>query len=205
MVAGLALIAVASSAAVMNLNHGTNRTLPLSAPQSSLLKLREALADKRWPDIEVVDQRDKFVVRGVLETREDAAEVHQRIEALRLDKPVIRHFMAAAAITDLVLESIPNAGIEVSRVGARRFEVTGRSNQIDRTKQALARLDADLDHVGVTVVSSVEALVVGSPRISGTLTDKQGLSFARTRDGVKHIVSANVPSAASAEQPATSR
>ena len=204
MVAGLTLVAVASSAAVLSMKHGAPLVTIVSTPKAPIQTLRDALADKRWPELEVLDQHDKYVVRGVLESREDAAEVHQRLDTLRLDKPVIRHFMAAAAIAELVHESIPDAGLEVKRVGSRRFQVTGASVHRDRTNQTLTRLGADLDHVGVTVVSSVDALVVGSPRISGTLTDREGLSFARTRDGVKHIVSITDPAtAASAARSAT--
>ena len=189
MAAGITLAALASSAAVIAVNHNTDRLPSLHMPQEPVTTLRQALADKRWPDLEVLDQRDKFVVRGVLENRQDAVEVHQRLDDMRLDKPVIRHFMDAPAIADLVHESVPDTGLDVNRIGARSFEVTGRSTHVERTQQALSRLGADLDHVGVKVVSSVEALVEGSARVSGTLTDRQGVSFARTRDGVKHIVS----------------
>lgn len=160
-------------------------------PEDPAALLRKALDDPLWRDLAVLETKDKIVVRGVLPSREDVVQVHRRLDMLRSSKAISRQFLDVGAVEDLIRESIPGAGLTVRRSSARTFEVSGSSKSPVRTEQAITRLSSDLDYLGVKVVSAVEATSVASARMSGTFIDTAGVSFARTRDGAKHIVAAS--------------
>ena len=220
------LIALASSAAVVGINRDAGLSQPAATPavlaesvaiaasaasapaavaaapavqvesEGSAALLRKALDDPRWRDLDVLDEQDTLVVRGVLASREDVAEVHRTLDGLRTSKPISRQLLDVVSVESLVRESIPGAGLSVRRLALRRFEVAGSAKNPAGTERAITRLSSDLEYLGVTVVSAVEPSSMASARVSGTFFDAAGASFARTRDGVKHIVAASLAASA---------
>jgi type III secretion protein D len=189
-----AVVLVTSAVLVVASRGQSEAAVPLAVPTSAAT-VRNALADARWRDLDITDQGDGITVRGVLAERGDVTEAHQRLDAVKSTKPLTRHFIAAGEITDLVHESVPGAGLVVTRTGPRSFEVSGNAADVAHTKDAIKRLGVDLEGVGVQLVAAVTARETDAPQMSGTLIDSKGVSFARTRDGVKHIVMPNAPAA----------
>jgi type III secretion protein D len=196
MLATTTVIVLVTSAAFVFASRGASKaTAPVVVMPTSAATVRAALADARWKDLDISDHGDGITVRGVLAERSDVTEAHQRLDAMHSTKPLTRHFIAVGEITDLVHESVPGAGLVVTQTGSRSFEVSGNSADLARTKDALRRLGGDLEGVGVQLVAAVTARETDAPQMSGTLIDSKGVSFARTRDGVKHIVMPGAPSA----------
>ena len=214
-IAGLAL---AASAAMVP----ADRTQPAQALKAGNAAptpqvLNAALGPRLAAMLSLSAQGPGFLVQGVVDTHADLAEVGRLLDRLPVSMQVARRYIAAPDVVDMVLASVPGTALTVERTAPRRFEVTGRTADLIGTQGSIERLGSDLQAVGVELVAAVTDS--SKPRtsgagISGMLIDPLGLSFSRTRDGVKHIVVqasasrapqlADVPANAQANLPGTS-
>lgn len=169
----------------------TSATQTVAASVPTLQVLKAALGPRLANGLSLTAQGAGFQVQGVVDTRADLAEVSRVLDRLPASIQVARRYTAAPDVVDMVMASVPGAALTVERTAPRRFEVSGRTADLSGTQGLIERLGSDLQTVGVELVAAVtDSSKPGTSGagISGMLIDPQGVSFSRTRDGVKHIV-----------------
>ena len=153
--------------------------------------LKTALGPRLAAMLSLSAQGTGYLVQGVVDTRADLAEVGRLLDRLPGSMQVARRYTAAPDVVEMVLASVPGTALAVERTAPRRFEVSGRTKDLSGTQGSIERLGSDLQAVGVELVAAVTDSAkpnAANAGISGMLIDPQGVSFSRTRDGVKHIV-----------------
>ena len=134
---------------------------------------------------------NRVIVRGVLGSRADVDRLNQLLDDLPPTLAVSRRFVAVPEIIDRLYESMPVNGLKVAHIGQNHFQISGIVDDLNRTQQAVARIAADMAEFGLRIDTTLQVRHAGMPALSGMLVDSQGISFLRTRDGVKHIVPAS--------------
>ena len=130
------------------------------------------------------------MVRGVLSSRSAVDELHHQLNRLPADLAVSRRVMSAGEISDRLQEALRVSGLEVKQIGPTEFELSGVVEDVARTTRAVQPVAADLAEWGLHIHLALQSRKGTVAAMSGKLIDNQGTSFMRTRDGVKHIVSA---------------
>jgi len=194
--AATGIAVIASTAVIANGRMADKAALPARMPlaqaSGSIAMLKSTLGARYSTALDITQQGPAFVVRGVVDTRADLEEVNRLLDTMPARMPLTRRYAAAPAVMELVNESMPGAGLSVERTGQRRFEITGRASDLANAEHAIALLSGDLKELGVELLMSAQGPAGVPPTaISGTLIDRNGMSFARMRNGVKHIVMAD--------------
>jgi type III secretion protein D len=129
------------------------------------------------------------VVRGLLDTRDQATKVNQKIDALDENVKVVRQFRSAEDAADMIRESLSAFPLEIKKSGPASFSVEGRASDPARVKAILDGLQGDLTALGVTVTSEIKPATDRSGEgVTAVLVDESGTSYTQTRDGVKHLM-----------------
>ena len=153
-------------------------------------RLREALSQELPAGLELVPLEERVIVRGVLSSRAEVDHLNQLLDHLPADLAVARSFVAAPDVIDRFNESMPGSDLRIKYDGQNRFDISGVVADVARTSREIERVAADLAELGVRVGADLQPRQKDLLAVSGMLIDGDGTSYLRTRDGVKHIVSA---------------
>ena len=163
---------------------------PLPVVADPVQQVREALEPGLRESLEIIAAADRVMVRGVLTSRSAVDELHRQLDRLPADLTVSRRVLSVSEIVDRLHESLPAAGLQVKHTGRSRFELSGTVDDVARATRAVQPVAADLGEFGLQIHIALQPRRTTVTTMSGMLIDGQGASFVRTRDGVKHIVSA---------------
>jgi hypothetical protein len=199
----LAASAASRASAATSATAGQDAAAPADSasrsPADPVARLQVIVGAQALDGLTLERSAQRVVVRGVLPSRSAVDQLNRQLDALPVDLPVGRRFVAAQDVVDRLYESLPAARLTVRHLYGAHFEVAGRVSDPVRIGAAIGQIAADLADYGVQVESALVSQHNTLPSVSGLLVDGQGNSFLRTRDGVKHIVAA----AAAASDPVT--
>lgn len=170
-------------------HHYTPNAQPMTAA-SPVQQVRDAIDAALRESLDVVASGDHVIVRGVLASRSAVDELHLQLDRLPYTVTVSRRVLSAGEIVDRLHESLPASGLSVKQTGPRRFELSGMVADLPRATRAVQPVVTDLGEFGLQIDIALQSRAANMPTMSGMLVDGQGASFMRTRDGVKHIVTA---------------
>ena len=188
-ITGLALVASAAMVPAGRAQHATAQVAGPSVP--ALQVVAAALGPRLAAMLSLTAQGTGFQVQGVVNTRADLAEVNLRLDNLPGTMHVARRYTAAPDVVDMVMASVPGTALSVERTGQRRFTVSGHPPDVASTRALIEQLGGDLQTLGIeldTALTDAPKPNASMAGVSGMLIDPQGVSFSRTRDGVKHLV-----------------
>jgi hypothetical protein len=136
----------------------------------------------------VQPRNDGLLVRGVLRSTGELVALNALLHTQGLEQRIYNQVTTDEAVAGLVRESSPGLGVQVRREGERQFVVAGVVADVAHASNVLARLRTDLELVGIGLRIEVTDRNDEVSGTSGLLTDRDGTSFARGRDGARHIV-----------------
>ena len=167
-------------------------------------RVRRALDAAQVSALEVVTEEGQVVVRGVLPSRAAVVGTDAVLEPLAKGMLLVRRYMAADEVLDMVRAGLRLPGVEVQRSGPRSFTVSSSLRDQQHVRAVLDRLQTDLRPIGATLTMAAlaEPAAASAPlmRTTGSLHSASGELMARQPGGVKYIL-AGRPDPADLAQP----
>jgi type III secretion protein D len=184
---GTALMTAGLGAAVARLGHGTEQQAdgkPIVEPLKT--RIERALAGSAIGGLEVIQQGDGVIVRGLLREPSDADSLRMRLSAFRGER-VVHAYAAATEVAQSIAEALGQPGLRVSHLGEGRFSVIGETDDLARLRESAAGVATDLAPLVRRIeVAATQAPPSGHAPLSAALS-AEGLQYVQTRDGVKHL------------------
>lgn len=164
-------------------------------------KVNTALAAAHMNELHAQALGSSVTVTGMVATADDDATVRKLLARVS-SAPVLRHYDIAQNDTRNIEDSLGMQGVHVVYTGHGAFDVTGKTARPADVEAALTRLRRDLsDNVKalhMRVVQSEEGAPL--PPSFSELMSSDGVRYAETPDGVKHIyVTPETPASAAAD------
>jgi type III secretion protein D len=196
-VAGLRKYAVAMTVAFMSVAGAITLGNSLIAspqrarvePKAPLLeRVRDAVIFAGASHLVVEQDAALVIVDGVLETRERASKVNQKLDALGANSQIVRRYRSIEDISDMIRESLSSYPLQVKHVEGKSFVVEGQVFDPAKVKAVLDGVQGDLAAHGITIVAKLKGIGRSNEGITAVLVDDSGASYTQTRDGVKHLL-----------------
>jgi type III secretion protein D len=157
-------------------------------PKTPLIgRVKEALIFAGASHLAVAQDATLVIVDGVLETRERASKVNQKLDALQANSQIVRRYRSIEDIADMIRESLSSYPLQVKYVEGKSFVVEGQVADPAKVKAVLDGVQGDLAAHGVTIVAKLKGINRSNEGFTAVLVDDLGTSYTQTRDGVKHL------------------
>lgn len=157
----------------------------------------QRLVDQVLPNrLRVAQSQDELVVDGIVDTIEQVRMVDRAISAASQPFVVERHFTAASAIAETIRSAVGLPGATVVYRGARVFDFSVQTADVEAARAAVERVAADLASVVRRIDISIQESPQLNPPLPATLSSltSDSVSVLETRDGTKHLVMSEHPS-----------
>lgn len=182
-----AALAIAASALFTVASWSKQAHPPPQAPAEPLLvRVTKAVAPLSLNDIVVSPAGSQVVVEGLVDSTADLALLRQTLGPFP-PAQVMHRYAVAPDITQSIVDALAAPELSVSYQGAGRFAVRGETLNLDKVRDATARIAADLAPVVRGI--DVDATRLPAPErvpVNAMLSAK-GLQYVQTRDGAKHL------------------
>lgn len=164
-------------------------------------RVTEALAAAHIDGLNAHAVGDTVVVTGMLGSSADDSAVRQLLNRLAIAQ-VARQYDVAPEIARSIEDSLGVPGARVQYGGAGRFVIKGSVGNKNALDSAIARIRADLDPNVKDIVADVSESSGGANASDGLayseMLSADGVQYAQTPDGVKHIYASDLPDASGA-------
>jgi type III secretion protein D len=158
-------------------------------PKAALIeRVKEAVIFAGASHLAVEQDAALVVVDGVLETRERASKVNQKLDALGANSQIVRRYRSIEDISDVIRESLSSYPLQVKHVEGKSFVVEGQVSDPAKVKAVLDGVQGDLAAHGITIIARLKGIGRSNEGITAVLIDDLGTSYTQTRDGVKHLL-----------------
>ncbi len=180
--AGFTLIACLS--ALLAGPHATSAVAPL-APLA--VRVQQSLQQAGVTGITVREADRRVVIEGLLATTADVARVRSLLQPFG-DGVMMHRYSAASDVVRSITDALGGRSLQVSYRGAGVFSVSGVAPQLERLREDVKRVAADLGPAVARIdVNAVEA--PPTQRIPvGSMMAGQGFQYVQTADGTKHLL-----------------
>lgn len=180
---GAVVMLLGGLAAVVSGQSATSASAP---PPSPLERVQRALGAAGVAGLQarLVDRR--VVVEGLVADSAQVARV--RTALLPFGENVLLHRYAAATdVARQITDALHDPAINVVHAGNGEFKVKGQAEDVQRLKEEVARVAADVGPLVRRIdVEVEEALPTGRVRL-GAMWHGEDLQYVQTADGVKHL------------------
>ncbi|ALK32525.1 hypothetical protein [Burkholderia plantarii] len=164
-------------------------------------RVTEALAAAHIDGLNAHAVGDTVVVTGMLASSADDSAVRQLLNRLAIAQ-VARQYDVAPEVARSIEDSLGVPGARVQYGGAGRFVIKGSVGNKNALDSAIARIRADLDPNVKDIVADVSESSGGANASDGLayseMLSADGVQYAQTPDGVKHIYASDLPDASGA-------
>ncbi|MCM2494346.1 type III secretion protein [Burkholderia glumae] len=171
-------------------------------------RVTEALAAAHIDGLNAHAVGDTVVVTGMLGSSADDTAVRQLLNRLAITQ-VARQYDVAPEVARSIEDSLGVPGARVQYGGAGRFVIKGSVGNKNALDAAIARIRADLDPNVKDVVADVSESSGGANASDGLayseMLSADGVQYAQTPDGVKHIYASDLPEASGAAAAGTAQ
>jgi type III secretion protein D len=158
-------------------------------PKAPLIELvKDAVIFAGASHLAVEQDAALVTVDGVLDTRERASKVNQKLDALGANSQIMRRYRSIEDISDMIRESLSSYPLQVKHVEGKSFVVEGQVADPAKVKAVLDGIQGDLAANGITIVARLKGIGRSNEGITAVLVDDSGTSYTQTRDGVKHLL-----------------
>lgn len=151
-------------------------------------RVKEALIFAGASYLVVRQEAALVIVDGLLETREQASRVNQKLDALHANTQISRRYRSTDDVLDMIRESLSSYPLQVKHGEGKSFVVEGQVADPARVKAVLDGVQGDLAGYGVTIVTNLKSASRPTEGITAVFVDDFGISYTQTRDGVKHLL-----------------
>jgi type III secretion protein D len=180
---GAIVMLLGGLAAVVSGQSATSASPP---PPSALERVQHALGAAGVVGLHARQVDRRVVVEGLLA---DSAQVARARAALMpFGEGVLLHRYAAATdVARQISDALHNPAVRVVHAGNGEFKVQGQAEDVQRLKEEVARVAADVGPLVKRIdVDVQEALPTGHVRL-GAMWHGDGLQYVQTSDGTKHL------------------
>lgn len=195
--------AVIVTVSVLSTAQMSRAALPPNADDNAH-RVSDALAAARIEGLSAHAVGDTVVVTGMLASSADAAAVRQLLRRLSITQ-VAAQYDVAPQVARSIEDSLGVPGARVQYGGAGRFVIKGSVGNKMALDTAIARVRADLDPNVKDIVSDVSESADNANSADATayseMISADGVQYAQTPDGVKHIYASDPQLASGAAAP----
>ncbi len=190
--------AVIVTLSVLSTAQMSRAALPPNADDNAH-RVTDALAAARIEGLTAHAVGDTVVVTGMLDSSADDAAVRQLLRRLAITQ-VAAQYDVAPQVARSIEDSLGVAGARVQYSGGGRFVIKGSVGSKMTLDSAIARIRADLDPNVKDLVADVSESAGNASAADATayseMISSDGVQYAQTPDGVKHIYASDPPEAA---------
>lgn len=180
-------MSVIGSMGLANQNYGKAASVETMATVAQ--RLRVALDKANAPALKIDTTPSSIVITGLLDGNQQLGPVRAGIAALNSKYPIIQNYAVASEVAESIRSSVglPNAKVTYLKDGV--FSFVADAPDVNVTKLAIQRVQADL----ADVVSRIDANIVPlqkkllEPPVLSSMSE-DGMSVVQTLDGQKHLV-----------------
>lgn len=190
--AAVAVLAVGGAFTSVVWNNARAAKLVTAPAEPLPRQVQRAVTDAAIRDVVVRTSGDGVVVEGLL--ADSSAVVALRQLLSRFPSELVEHrYAAAPEIAQSIADALGDNGLSVRYRDRGVFVVDGRALQVEKLRDAAARIAADL----APLVSGIEVAAGESMAPDtipvGAMLFTDGLQYVQTRDGVKHLTFPSQP------------
>ncbi|WP_414440799.1 type III secretion protein [Burkholderia sp. 22PA0106] len=197
--------AVIVTVSVLSTAQMSRAALPPNADDNAH-RVTDALAAARIEGLGAHAVGDTVVVTGMLASSADDAAVRQLLRRLAITQ-VAAQYDVAPQVARSIEDSLGIPGARVQYGGGGRFVIKGSVGNKMALDAAIARVRADLDPNVKDIVSDVSESADNASSTDATayseMISADGVQYAQTPDGVKHIYASDPQLASGAAAPNT--
>ncbi|MBN3728525.1 type III secretion protein [Burkholderia sp. Ac-20379] len=195
--------AVIVTVSVLSTAQMSRAALPPNADDNAH-RVTDALAAARIEGLSAHAVGDTVVVTGMLASSADDAAVRQLLRRLAIAQ-VAAQYDVAPQVARSIEDSLGVPGARVQYGGAGRFVIKGSVGNKMALDTAIARVRADLDPNVKDIVADVSESAGNANSADATayseMISADGVQYAQTPDGVKHIYASDPQPASGAVAP----
>ncbi|MGN4220365.1 type III secretion protein, partial [Burkholderia gladioli] len=196
--------AVIVTVSVLSTVQMSRAALPPNADDNAR-RVTEALAAARIDGLNAHAVGDTVVVTGMLASSADDSAVRQLLRRLTITQ-VAPQYDVAPQVARSIEDSLGVPGARVQYGGGGRFVIKGSVGNKMALDAAIARVRADLDPNVKDIVADVSESASNATSTDATayseMISADGVQYAQTPDGVKHIYASDPQDASAADNAA---
>lgn len=182
----------------------TSRAAPAPNVGYRAQRIVDALAAAHIDGLQARPIGDAVVVTGMVAHAADAATVRTLLASIA-SSGIVSRYDIAQQVSHNIEDSLGVPGAQVEYAGKGRFVVKGPPGRHEALEAAVARVRSDLDPnvTGVTVAAPETAAETAAENSASyaEMVAADGVQYAQTSDGVKHIYVADTPAQAGDNAP----
>lgn len=182
------IIASVACSVALQTSGSVAATKKLERPKPSVAQLSDLLKSGKYPEIKLTTQGNITYVDGLVKNHAQFEALSASVVDLSLAN-VVRRFVAASEISELIVSAIAQPGASVSYVGLGRFEVSGVISEAIRQRLNLEKLRADIGPL-VKEISFSPADNFKSPGdpLVDNVQNTHGYELKIAKDGSKYFL-----------------
>lgn len=159
---------------------------PQAIAEPLLPRVKRVVAPLSLKDIVVSPAGSQVVVEGLVDSTADLALLRHTLDAFPAGQ-VMHRYAVAPDITQSIVDALAAPELTVSYQGAGRFSVQGETPNLDKVRDATARIAADLAPVVQGIDLDATSLPAPERVPVDAMLSAKGLQYVQTRDGAKHL------------------
>lgn len=182
------VLAIATAGALFTVASWSKQAHPPSQAitEPLLARVTRAVAPLSLKDIVVSPVGLQVVVEGLVDSTADLASLRLVLAAFPAEQ-VLHRYAVAPDITQSIVDALAAPELSVSYQGQGRFRVQGETLNLDKVRDATARIAADLAPVVHGIDLAATRLPAPERVPVNAMLSAQGLQYVQTRDGAKHL------------------